>query len=154
MKRKSPLLLLLALATAGCSMDGGVEEKAGQMLSQARQLLQQKCYAAARDTVEAMRLTYPTAFESRAAGIVVMDSIELCEAQDSLAAVNKWLQTELDVLSELERIDSDTREGRDRIRAQQKRVAAARWKSDEVCAKVNFYLRKIDIDKAENAAKE
>ncbi len=148
------LLLLLTLAAATCSSNpDNVEERAEKMLNQARELLAQKHYAAARDTIATMRQAYPTAFNTRAAGIVVMDSIELCKAQDSLITLNKWLQTELDVLTELERVDADTREGRDRIRAQKRKVSAVQWKTDEVCAKVNFFLRKIEMDKVKNATR-
>lgn len=114
------------------------------MLHQARVLLQQKDYAAARDTVEAMRRTCPKAFKARTAGIVVMDSIELCEAQDTLALLDARLQAEQQQLAALQNLAN---KGRNPDYYNQKnKVFYLRQHVDEICAKVKFYLRKIEID--------
>lgn len=138
-------LFLLALTGAACSSgETDSEVQAAHMLYEARTLLQQKSYQAARDTLLSMRRTCPTAFKARTAGIVVMDSIELREAQDTLALLDAQLQTEQQILNELQ-----NRDNRGRNQAyydQKKKVFYLQQHVDEICAKVKFYLRKIEID--------
>lgn len=144
MKHIFPLLLLTLAGTACSSGEADPEIQAARMLHQARVLLQQKDYAAARDTVEAMRRTCPKAFKARTAGIVVMDSIELCEAQDTLALLDARLQAEQQQLATLQNLAS---KGRNPDYYNQKnKVFYLRQHVDEICAKVKFYLRKIEID--------
>ncbi len=114
------------------------------MLDMARTLLQQKEYAAARDTVESMRRTWPKALKTRSVGIVVMDSIELCEAQDTLALIDKQLQAEQEKLAILQ--NRDNRGRNQEYYDQKNKVYHLRQQFDEICAKVKFYLRKIEID--------
>lgn len=117
------------------------------MLAEARALLQQKQYDAARDTIESMRRTWPKAFQARTAGIVVMDSIELCEAQDSLAFLDERLHKEQEVFARLQQEESGSRT--QAYYDQKNRVFRLQQHVDEMCVKVKFYLRKIDIDSKE-----
>ena len=59
-------------------------------------------YVAAKDSILAMRETFPTAFKARATGIIVMDSIELLAAQDTLAIMDSTLMAEQEILKKLE----------------------------------------------------
>lgn len=62
------------------------------MLGQSRVLLAQGNYNTARDTLLSMRKQYPSAIEARAQGILLLDSIELLAARDSLtvAVGDEW----------------------------------------------------------------
>lgn len=121
------------------------EEEACRMLDEARQLMNRQEYGAARDSVLVMRKRFPMAFKARTAGIVVMDSIELLEAQDSLAIIDGMLQKEQALLEEMEAEKS--RKDYDERTQQKVKVFGLRQYLDEMGAKVKFYLRKIEIDK-------
>ena len=92
---------MLLLATTMMWACGGKEDdpqlKAAQMLGQSRELLTQGKYDAARDTLLSMRVQCPTAVEARAQGILLLDSIELLAAIDSLreAEGEQWKQLEV-----------------------------------------------------------
>lgn len=75
---------IIAACMLSCTGDS-VDGKADFMLTQARQALAHHNYRAARDTILAMRKRYPTAIEARRKGILLLDSIEMWAAQDSLA---------------------------------------------------------------------
>lgn len=147
MKNRLPLFLLALLGAACSTGQPDPEVQAARMLAQARALLQQKDYAAARDTVTSMRRTWPTAFKARTTGIVVMDSIELCEAQDTLALLDEQLRLEQQKLTELQ--NRDNRGRNQEYYDQKNKVFYLQQHVDEICAKVKFYFRKIDIDSKE-----
>lgn len=81
MKRLFPLVALFA---AACGSKDAAEQIGAQMLNQARQELNMQHYDAARDTILSLRKNYPTALKARAAAILLLDSIEICAAQDSV----------------------------------------------------------------------
>lgn len=56
------------------------------MLEKSRQHLQDCRYDAARDSILSMRRQYPTALQSRAQGILLLDSIEMLAAKDSMGS--------------------------------------------------------------------
>lgn len=56
------------------------------MLEKSRQHLQDGRYNAARDSILSMRRQYPTALQSRAQGILLLDSIEMLAAKDSMGS--------------------------------------------------------------------
>ena len=56
------------------------------MLEKSRQHLQDDRYDAARDSILSMRRQYPTALQSRAQGILLLDSIEMLAAKDSMGS--------------------------------------------------------------------
>lgn len=131
-----------------CACNGpstDVEAEAHDMLNTARQLMQTQQYHAAKDTILSMRVRYPKAFEARTEGIIVMDSIELLEAQDSLAILDSTLIREQKLLEELQ---ASKDKSIDELRTQQNiKVFNLRQHLDEMGAKVKFFLRKIEIDK-------
>lgn len=89
--KKYITLLLLAILCVACAEEA-VEPKAAAMLEKSRMHLQDGRYDAARDSILSMRQKYPTALESRAQGILLLDSIEMIAAQDSLgnATGEEW----------------------------------------------------------------
>ena len=79
----SILVLLLLCACGG----NDVNEKAAQMLSDARTAYFHKRYAEARDSILSLRQKYPTAIEARKQAILLLDSVEMSAAADSLQYV-------------------------------------------------------------------
>lgn len=77
--------LLLTPLMVACS--GPSEDEIGAaMVSRARELMHQRQYDAARDTILSLRQNHPTAIEARREAILLLDSVELLSAVDSLAA--------------------------------------------------------------------
>lgn len=117
MKKKYMMLLLATAVICGCgNRDDDTQLKAARMLGQSRELLAQGKYDAARDTLLSMRVQCPTAVEARAQGILLLDSIELLAAIDSLkeAEGEQWKQ--LDVKREFfeRKLDIDKRKHQSR----------------------------------------
>ena len=101
--RKTLYTLLLPIIVCSCTgQEDKEEEYAGRMLNAARTLMTEGNYVAAKDSILAMRETFPTAFKARATGIIVMDSIELLAAQDTLAIMDSTLRAEQEILKKLE----------------------------------------------------
>ena len=81
---KKSIFFLLVLSVA-CNHQPSDEEMGQRMLSAARNAYIEHDYAAARDTILSLRKRYPLALETRRQAILLMDSIELLDAQgDSL----------------------------------------------------------------------
>ena len=83
------LTLLLVMLSACASNE---EHEAQQMLQQARSALRHRLYSEARDRILSLRKKHPTAINARKQGILLLDSIELQAAADSLtkAEGNEW----------------------------------------------------------------
>lgn len=82
-----PSLPLLALICASCATAPTTPEAgASAMLEKSRLHLQDGRYDAARDSILSMRRQYPTALQSRAQGILLLDSIEMLAAKDSMGS--------------------------------------------------------------------
>lgn len=83
------LTLLLVMLSACASNE---EREAQQMLQQARSALRHRLYSEARDCILSLRKKHPTAINARKQGILLLDSIELQAAADSLtkAEGNEW----------------------------------------------------------------
>lgn len=83
------LTLLLVMLSACASNE---EREAQQMLQQARSALRHRHYSEARDSILSLRKKHPTAINARKQGILLLDSIELQAAADSLtkAEGNEW----------------------------------------------------------------
>lgn len=77
-----PLLALTLLASCH-SKD--VNDQASEILSHARLALRHQNYNAARDSILSMRKKFPTAIEARKTGILLLDTIEIQAAIDSLS---------------------------------------------------------------------
>ncbi len=141
----SIIALFATLLLAGCKTSGEASEEAASfMLNEARDLLSQKLYVAARDTILSMRRQHPTAVQTRRAAIVTLDSIELMETRDSLLTYERLLNAARENFRQmLPRVNGRTNE---EYYLQQRRVMRMEQHFDELCAKSKFYLRKIDID--------
>lgn len=114
------------------------------MLGQARELLAQKQYDAARDTIYSLRRLYPSALNARRAAILTLDSIELMATRDSLIAYEQQLDEARELFKGMApRENGQTNQA---YYDQQRKVMAMEQHFDELCAKVKFFLRKIDID--------
>lgn len=83
------LTFLLVMLSACASNE---EREAQQMLQQARSALRHRLYSEARDSILSLRKNHPTAINARKQGILLLDSIELQAAADSLtkAEGNEW----------------------------------------------------------------
>ena len=149
--RYSLYYILLSFLLCACAQGKGdvdPETEAGQLIAIARQLITDSKYAEAKDTILYMRKEFPTAFNARATGIIVMDSAELMEAQDSLAVLIGELQREEDFLQQLEAESPNVRSAA--FYKQRTKVFYQKQHLDEVNAKVKFFLRKIEIDQRKN----
>ena len=83
MKKTIYSLFALLLLFCSCSSDN-TNEKAARMLSDARVALRYNHYDEARDSILALRQKYPTAIEVRKQAILLLDSIEMTAAADSM----------------------------------------------------------------------
>lgn len=79
---KSFLLILPLCLTVACGKPLSDEEQGQQMLCEARQAYSRKDYAAARDTILSLRQRFPKALAARREAILLLDSVELMDAQD------------------------------------------------------------------------
>ena len=84
---KKPILSILALLLMLCACGDDANQKAFSMLSEARYLFHHGHYADAKDSIMALRQNYPTAIEVRKQAILLLDSIEMAAAADSLQYV-------------------------------------------------------------------
>jgi len=142
-----PLLVLLAVLSACKASEEVVELSASKMLDEARELLEQKHYAAARDTILSLRQQHPTALLTRRAAILTLDSIELLQTRDSVVCYEQALNEERARFAKMKpRVNGRTN---DEYYAQQRLLFNMEQHFDELCAKAKFYVRKIDIDKRE-----
>ena len=117
------------------------------MLDQARDLLVKQHYTAARDTILSLRRQHPTALETRRAAILTLDSIELMETRDSLMRFETRLNACRETFAQtLPRVNGQTNQTYYDL---QRQIFDMEQQFDELCAKVKFYLRKIDIDAQE-----
>ena len=87
--QKSALLIAgLCCLLAACE---DVEQKAGEKLLLARQALEAGRYDEAKTQIDSIKILYPKAFETRRAGIYLMQDIELAEQQKTLAYLDSLL---------------------------------------------------------------
>ena len=136
------LLLFLLLALTACKKQNEetahfsearaeMEAQGSQSLCAARALLAEGNFTAARDTLIQMRENYPLALNAREEGILLMDSIDLGEAEMLLNNVDKQLHTTGLPASLHDSLQNDF---------------------EELHQKVKFYQRKLRHDK-ENTRK-
>lgn len=136
-------LLSISCKTA----EDATEDSASTMLDEARQLLADKHYAAARDTIFSLRRQHPTALDVRRAAILTLDSVELMETRDSLRRFEDSLNAVREHFKTMQpRIKGQTNEA---YYIEQRRIFEMQNHFDELCAKAKFYIRKIDIDAQE-----
>lgn len=85
------LVIIATLCAASCTLfesDQQRQQRIGaEILSSARQALMARNYDEARDSVMSLRKNTPLAFDARKQAILLLDSIELLAARDSLDAL-------------------------------------------------------------------
>lgn len=96
MKKHTLLILAAATLLCGCTKQKP-EERAAQMLREARYALHHHLYDEARDTILSLRRNCPTAIEARRQAILLLDSIEMMAATDSLKLVTGEEWERLDI---------------------------------------------------------
>lgn len=80
-------LFLIILSAVSCTNSKeSPETAAAAMLDKSLQLLQDGNYSAARDSILSMRRKHPYAIDSRTKGILLLDSIEMLAARDSMGS--------------------------------------------------------------------
>lgn len=79
----TPILFTTVLC-CNCAKGPDAEAEASNMLNNARALMIEKKFTAAKDSVLKIRTQYPTAINGRKAGILLLDSIEMFHAEDSV----------------------------------------------------------------------
>ena len=80
------IILLAAVLLVACA-EKTPDERAAAMLREARYALHHHLYDEARDTILSLRRNCPTAIEARKQAILLLDSIEMNAAADSLKLV-------------------------------------------------------------------
>ena len=90
--RTSLLLSLLAACLLTACTQETTDERAANMLKEARYALHHHLYDEARDTILSLRRNCPTAIEARRQAILLLDSIEMNAAADSckFATGEEW----------------------------------------------------------------
>jgi hypothetical protein len=83
MKKNVLSLLALLLMLCACGSEDA-NQKASRMLSDARFALKYGHYSEARDSILSLRQKYPTAIEVRKQAILLLDSVEMTAAADSM----------------------------------------------------------------------
>ncbi len=92
--KKFLTIMSVSLCIASCSSSQReVDEREGaRVLADARKECKAKHYDAARDSIMSLRKNHPLAMAARKQGILLLDSIELFAACDSLDALNERAQ--------------------------------------------------------------
>ncbi len=127
MIHQSCMLILSALfcwSSLSCSDSNSVEKEGEAYLQRAREALHNKDYAQARAEIMALRNDHPKAFNAREAGILLLDSVDLIQAQDDL----RYYDSIITRKSELAR------------------TIDVKAKYEEATQKVRFFSRKLQHD--------
>ncbi len=146
------LSLFSALGIAAaclCGCHGGQRgddvAAAWALLADARLQLADGRFDEARAGIMALRRDHPTAVAVRREALLTLDSVELMQTRDSLVRYEPELEALRQEAAALPpRVDGHTN---DAYYAAQRRLRAAEQHYDELCAKVQFYLRKLDVDR-------
>lgn len=84
MKTSYATFLLAALAGMTACTSVSPETEADVLLQKSRQHLAERHYDAARDSILSLRRRFPTAVETRAKALLLLDSVEMTAARDSM----------------------------------------------------------------------
>jgi len=91
MKHLLSFTIIVAALFVACSEEKP-EGRAAEMLREARYAFHHHLYSEARDTIFSLRRNCPTAIEARRQAILLLDSIEMNAAADSMSLVtgDEW----------------------------------------------------------------
>lgn len=98
MKKSLILWTSLCLSLAACQ---DIEKEAAVRLDKARQAFETGLYNEAKQEIDSIKILYPKAFDTRRAGLYLLQDIELAEQQRTLAYLDSCLQEEQKRLTEL-----------------------------------------------------
>ncbi len=98
MKKSLILWTSLCLSLAACQ---DIEKEAAVRLDKARQAFEAGLYNEAKQEIDSIKILYPKAFDTRRAGLYLLQDIELAEQQRTLAYLDSCLQEEQKRLTEL-----------------------------------------------------
>lgn len=121
------LALAVGLSVTACKNEPSPEDIGNDYLSRARVQLKASNYDAAREEIKRLREEVPRAFNARESGILLMDSINLAEAQEELRRIDSVMR----VTPEADKVGFDTVSNH----------------FDNACQKVKFYQRKLQLDR-------
>lgn len=86
--KRTTLLACLCCTLFACS---NVEEKAGAKLQEARAAFERGDYSEAKIQIDSIKILYPKAFDTRRAGIALMQQVELKEQEKTVAYLDSML---------------------------------------------------------------
>lgn len=98
MKKSLILLTSFCISLTACQ---NIEKEASGRLDMARQAYEAGQYSEAKRQIDSIKILYPKAYETRRAGIYLMQDIELAEQQRTLAYLDSCLQAEQERLAGL-----------------------------------------------------
>ncbi len=89
-------ILATVVAMASCTQ-ASPEAEADKLLLKSRQHLTDGRYDAARDSILSLRRQYPTAIQTRAKALLLLDSVEMTAARDSLGSATgeEWKRLDM-----------------------------------------------------------
>lgn len=99
-----------------------MEGQAQKYLKSARHALKEKDFTKAREEIEVMRRKCDLAFTARNEGILLMDSVDIAEAEDQMTRIGELLNSDTEQVDSLSKVLEECRD------------------------KVKFYQRKLKYD--------
>lgn len=122
---KLVILCSVILMLSACNGKEDIETYGYGCLQEARAALSRGDFSRARQSIDSLRTHYPKAFNAREEGILVLDSVDLFEAQKQLLETDARLKQ-----LGLSRIARDT----------------LQFRYDEAAQKIKFFSRKLQHD--------
>jgi len=119
-------LAIIALIFISCNSKTNIEEQASLYLSRSKTDLKNNNFDKAKDEIVKMRQTYPKAFNARENAIILMDSINYCEAKFELRRCDSLLKLKPKSVS---------------------KKYTLKEQYDDANQKMKFFFRKINYDK-------
>lgn len=145
MNKKMVWAALAAMWLGACASGPDDETLASNMLDKAREAMEKKDYAAARDSIQNMRMLYPKAIQARGAGILLLDSVELISAREELKPIGPELEAARAARNEL--MEKPHYKKDPLYHEQNRKVFAMEQLYDSIATKVTFFEKKLVLDK-------
>ena len=98
---KQPIIFFLICLCGLLTSCGDVEKKAQEKLQAARTAFEAGLYNEAKNQIDSIKILYPKAFDTRRAGIYLMQDIEMAEQKQTLAYLDSLRQTKQQELEEM-----------------------------------------------------
>lgn len=137
----------IALVLTSCSKNRISPKELGlNMLNDARREVTAGNYEAAKDSIYKLREVYPQAIEAREQGILLLDSIEIIVAHDSLEHLKQLYASEKRELNVLEGRKNGQGVHGQEYYDQRTRTFQLQNEIDRLAAKERFFKKKLQID--------